>query len=606
MDLVSFIADIPSVVDGFVKTARVIVAYQEIDSKYVQTVEDAIYYADKLGYLTHFIDDGQLTMNAGSRSANSSPQQAKWAKALVRAGVTLKEEKPRPVDQDILSIESQRILYGLFQKSTSALKIAHRVVIEWAIRLDLIDSSVARTMMAKLSLSMSDRFVQLPGMKHRQRSIGRMRNKFAFLALGCIQIEDAMNRLKHWLSELHDILMASPKLHLRILPFQNNIKKLSPNEDDSLLFVAIARRRDHPSYPIRRIEDDLFRHAHPFDRMNTELLFIDDGDFEGCIIDRRNIIHFLEQGKVDHVVADTERMARIFAEEYDDLGHNITASVGVLPCCGLSMSHPEYHDLVFRSPSDCQKPSTLRGLLLQEPQHTLEERLNFSIKLASAVLVIHSLGIVHKDIRPDSIVLIQPTMEQSPVQKLGEPFLLSFSQSRFQSTRTVPLKQTIRAGRSKVWVTLYRHPRHLATRAHLPYETRDDIFSLGVCLLEIAVWKSLFAWNTEFETLECDTSVLDFSDDKYYRGELAGCSSSSRILPYHRRRDLLRFAKEKIPITLGSAFKDIVVDCLTFGEETSTIANMTEKQKDNVAFLQNQSVNFVQNILTKLRNLNLR
>ncbi|KAL5492981.1 hypothetical protein ACEPAI_4429 [Sanghuangporus weigelae] len=605
MDVVSFITDIPSTVEGFVKTARLLVTYRGIEEKYAETIEDAIYYADKLVYLTNFIDGARLSVDSAPVTGNQ--QSAMWNKALTRAGILVKQmDGPRCINEDLLPIESQQILFNLFQRSISALKIAHKIILEWAIRLDLVDASTARILLAKLSLSISDRLMRLPQTEAKRSSFAKMRNKLALLSLGCVQIEDAMGRLKHWLSELHDILLASPQLHSRVTRPHKPTSKMEQDEDDDILFVAIARNREEKGHLVRCIEDDLFKSARLLDLANPDLFYINKGQWDGCLIDRRIIEHFLEEGKGHIAIKDTERMARLFAEEYDDLGHNISASIGVLPCCGYSNSQPEYHDLVFRLPPNCQVPLTLRRLLLEEPHHSLEERIRFSIKLASAVLVVHSLGILHKDIRPDSIVLLRSATSHRVSRTLGDPFLVSFNQFRFQGSRSIPLTQADREGRSVLWQALYRHPRHLCTQRHVPSETRDDIFSLGICLLEIAIWKSLFAWNEEAGVLECDKEVLDFSDEKYFMGELADCEYLDRELPYYRLRDLKAFAEEMVPITMGSAFKDIVVDCLTFGEEDPRIADMAQRQKDNVAFLKNQSVNFVQRILTKLKNLKVK
>ncbi|KAL5536294.1 hypothetical protein ACEPAF_115 [Sanghuangporus sanghuang] len=345
-------------------------------------------------------------------------------------------------------------------------------------------------------------------MKAKRSSVAKMRNKLSLLSLGCIQIEDAMCRLKHWLSELHHILMASPQLYPQVTHSRELISKMEQDEDEDLLFVTIAWDREEKDHPVRCIDDDLFKSARLLDLanpdlffINGDLFFINEGQWDGCLIDRRIVEHFLEEGIADIAIKDTERMARLFAEEYDDLGHNITATIG--------------------------------------------------------------------------------------------------------SSRSIPLTQADREGRSVLWQALYRHPRHLCTQRHVPSETRDDIFSLGICLLKTAVWKSLFVWNEEAGVLECDKAVLDFSDEKYFMGELADCESLDRELPYCRLRDLKTFAEEMVPITMGSAFKDIVVDCLTFGEEDPRIVDMAQRQKDNVAFLKNQSINFVQRVLTKLKNLKL-
>ena len=483
-----------------------------------------------------------------------------------------------------------------------------KVVYEWAIRLDLGDSASAKVLLARLALSMTDRLAGIPVIGSRKRFLSRFRSRASYLALGCVQVDNAMGKLKHWLSELHDILLASPKLYSRIMAssHRHGIEN-SQDKSDDLLFVALARDRESRAYPVQLIETDLSISAVPLERGNEELLIITEGRFEGCLLDRRNVAHFLERGKGDDALKDTLRMARLFSEEHDELGHSIAASVGVLPCCGYSISSPGYHDFVFRVPKCYRTPRSLRSLLLEEPRHALNDRIEFSIKLASAVLIVHSLGLLHKDIRPDSILVMDPFIEKhsnTSDSSLGEPFLIAFSQSRSQSSRTIPVTDAIREIRKRLWIALYRHPRHLATEEHLPYETRDDVFSLGVCLLEIAIWKSLFAWDEAAELFDCDKTVLDFSAEKY-KPELEGSKAPTHERPGLRRRDLIRFAREKVPVVMGTAFRDVVVDCLEFGEANTSISDVGERQKDNMKFLRNQSVNFVQKVLRKLRGIQL-
>ncbi|KAL5536300.1 hypothetical protein ACEPAF_121 [Sanghuangporus sanghuang] len=602
MDLVSLIADIPSVVEGFVKTARLIVACRELESKYRGIIVDAIYYADKLAYFTNFIDGANLS--EANSDNNTGQRQRVWSKVMTVPAK--REDRRRYISDDALSSESQRILLDLFQKATTAVKVAQKIVYEWAIRLGLIESISGRMLIARLALAMSDRLVGVPASERQKRFFSKFRSRTAYLALGCIQIEDAIGRLRHWLSELHDMLLASPKLYSRVL-MSSNSPANPPGKDDDLLFVALARDRESRTCPVRQIEKDLSISGEPLERGNEELLVVSEGPFEGCLLDRRNVSHFLEQGKEDQALKDTLRMVRLFSEEYDDLGHNITASVGILPCCGYSISSPGYHDFIFRIPSCYQTSCSLRSLLLEEPRHSLNDRVEFCIKLASAVLIVHSLGLVHKDIRPDSVLVLNPSFQRNPdsaTQALGEPYLVSFSQSRSQSSRTVPVTEALRELRKKLWVALYQHPRHLSTSEHLPYETRDDVFSLGICLLEIGIWKSLFVWDEERELFDCDKTVLDFTPEKY-RSELDGCKAPTRFRPGLRRRDLIKFAQEKVPVAMGTTFRDVVVDCLTFGEQNRNIADMAERQKDNVAFLQNQSINFVRHVLTRLRGLKL-
>ena len=68
-----------------------------------------------------------------------------------------------------------------------------------------------------------------------------------------------------------------------------------------------------------------------------------------------------------------------------------------------------------------------------------------------------------------------------------------------------------------LWETLYTHPRHLTGyERQYTYEMRDDIFSLGICLLEIALWKSLFTWVPGSPgSFQVNKDVIDLSDSRF-------------------------------------------------------------------------------------------
>ncbi len=104
---------------------------------------------------------------------------------------------------------------------------------------------------------------------------------------------------------------------------------------------------------------------------------------------------------------------------------------------------------VFKVPPGSAKIHTLRTLLLDKqesvggrpiPLHPIAERVKLSIRLATSVLVVHSLGLVHKLIQPESILVIDADgLEEFPYT-LGYPYLVGFHLSRSKDGRTDYMK----------------------------------------------------------------------------------------------------------------------------------------------------------------------
>ena len=152
MDFVSFVLQIPNTVEGFVKTARTIVAYKQIESKYIDTLNDSIYYAEKLRYLSHFIDGASFPGNKAISQERPSGGKTDNSPCAHELPTELQHQ-----DEGVLTKESQQILFELFQNAMGALDVAQKVVLDWALRLGLGTSTKSQQFVTRLSLSLLDR-----------------------------------------------------------------------------------------------------------------------------------------------------------------------------------------------------------------------------------------------------------------------------------------------------------------------------------------------------------------------------------------------------------------------------------------------------------------
>ncbi|EJC99787.1 uncharacterized protein FOMMEDRAFT_160228 [Fomitiporia mediterranea MF3/22] len=570
-DLVSSVLAVPAYVEGFVKTARVVIKYKSISEDHVETVEDAMFCAETLKYYAGFVN--------------------------------IK-------DENILNHPSAPLLEEALLHAKTALETAERILHDWTVKLKLYPKSQGRMILDKLASSIAEKFAQSKsdgsGGDRRKNPLSRIKllQEASYLAFGVIEIKDAMKRLNKWITRLEHLLLTSPNLRLRteIVDSDNS----HGDKQDDVAFVAAARKRAKSEIPVTTIDAAALESAFDIDPShNSGIHRLEDGDYSGCIVDLRDIQIRPFTPDMMEEQRDTLNICRLFAEAPSDSEYRTRATVGILPCLGYAIANAgKNHYLFFRLPSGTGTPRTLRSLLLSGPAaHSINARLDFCIKLATSVLIVQSLGLVHKNIRSDAILVTTPLSTLRDNKTLGTPYLISFGQARLSAG---PSDLRTYAGASLA-MNLYIHPRHLISYKRKKFQMRDDIYSLGICLLEVAIWRSLLIWDSENDGFVFDHSVVDLSDDHYEEILESRGHSTQHDKSWLRRFDLMEFVQKTVPITMGDTLKDIILNCLTFGEHdtpsydaTFDVIQETDTQDDRA---DQQSVMFVQDILTKLRSL---
>jgi hypothetical protein len=205
----------------------------------------------------------------------------------------------------------------------------------------------------------------------------------------------------------------------------------------------------------------------------------------------------------------------------------------------------------------------------------LTERVHLARELARAVSYIHSLGFVHKNIRPETVIGFS-----TPDSNIGRYFLAGFEQPRLADG------QTILRGDDDWHRNLYRHPYRQGVVLETSFVMQHDMYSLGVCLLEIGIWSSLVLYDNETETPTPNVSL--------------GVSSSTpeKDEPQEVKARLIQLAKDKLPGLMGEVYAQVVHDCLTcldadnedFGDESEFL------DEDGVLV----GVRYIEKILMKL------
>ncbi|KAJ3494126.1 hypothetical protein NLG97_g4279 [Lecanicillium saksenae] len=244
--------------------------------------------------------------------------------------------------------------------------------------------------------------------------------------------------------------------------------------------------------------------------------------------------------------------------------------------------------LVFRlQPRDADAIS-LREELLRGNSFSLTTVLGLARRLAMAVSFVHTCGFVHKNIRPETILLFPAHINaKDRVYALGSAYLMGFD--RFRSASF----QTLRTGDASWERNLYRHPRRQGIHMHEDYVMQHDVYALGVCLLEIGLWNS-FVIETGGEKQVMTPSSLfqfDLSNESFLADE-------TLQFGYAVKDNLVRLAKERLPQRMGDLYTAAVITCLTCLDEGNEDFGNEEDMRDEDGVL--IGVRFIEKVVFKL------
>lgn len=227
---------------------------------------------------------------------------------------------------------------------------------------------------------------------------------------------------------------------------------------------------------------------------------------------------------------------------------------------GATPTFPAGLAFVFRLPATHLHVECLRGRLLggaDRVHDSLSERFTLARQMAVAVSYVHLYGFVHKNIRPETVLLCHPQLPGcilSTGAGIAEVARETVALVGFDVLRNAEGK-TSHKGDDDWEKNLYRHPQRQGLSLHVDYEMRHDIYSLGVCLLEIGLWESF---------VDCGAGSgapllgpgLGVSD---------GGMSGPELLkgPERVKGRLLRLARGLLRRKMGTVYGKVVETCLT-------------------------------------------
>jgi serine/threonine protein kinase len=203
-------------------------------------------------------------------------------------------------------------------------------------------------------------------------------------------------------------------------------------------------------------------------------------------------------------------------------------------------------------------PISLKNAVLSNTEHrpTLGERFKLAYTLAETVLNLHSVDWLHKSIRSENILL--PRKDSKIIY--STPYLVGFEFSRVESERSTTERDDI------LERDIYRHPDRQG-QPEDRFMVLHDIYSLGVTLLEIGIWRPVLGFDKRFEGMTAD--------------EIKIC--------------LEKHAEDRLPHYMGRAYTAAVLHCLrgTLLEKSehpsvnNASLDASQREQVQVSFLEN-------------------
>ncbi|KAJ9602315.1 hypothetical protein H2200_013170 [Cladophialophora chaetospira] len=282
------------------------------------------------------------------------------------------------------------------------------------------------------------------------------------------------------------------------------------------------------------------------------------------------------------VTKDIRNLARILSK-IDPLVFGVLSCRGVIKYIDTDPAQSRF-EFIFSIPPSLQNPASLRGILVHSrDDYSLNDRLDLAKRIASSVLFVHNAGFVHKNIRPETILVFAG--KASPLQ---HPFLVGFEKFRPSESATY------RIGDTRWDRNLYQHPKRQGLTVEEYFKMQHDIYSLGVCLLEIGLWTSFVMWDGD-NNIPSPNAVLGVNDLLKLKDDRKRASEVKQILT--------RTAEERLPIRMGKKYAEIVVACLTcLDKGSSALGDETEfLDEDGIVV----AVRYIERILMRIKEISI-
>ncbi|PWW80918.1 hypothetical protein C7212DRAFT_289979 [Tuber magnatum] len=413
---------------------------------------------------------------------------------------------------------------------------------------------------------------KLTGAKGRAKAI-----KFAFFLKGVL--EKDVSALEKWRDMFTSTfyMLSIPKNPALDRALSLEAKKDQPNGSDVTTVKAIRDvLADEPTKQFSPVWLDPMSLYWPTLIGYSGALVVTDNSMTRYIMETIDIDPGLRN--YNQLDGDVEKLARVLRESKNVPG--VLTCKGVVRRQGMNGIPEKFEFILEMPPTLDDTPECLRTVLhrsIHEP-HPLEERVLLAKQIAKAVMFVHNLNFVHKNMRPETILVFP-----NPGKTLGIPFLVGFQMFRSADG------YTYRAGDDSWSKNLYRHPSRQGNMPDIAYRMQHDIYSLGVILLEIGLWSPFV--NEVGEPAAALSKILPILQDRDQR------KRATRI-----KKELTIMACNYLPPRMGTKYAEIVLSCLTCLDKDSDLGSESDFLDDDGTLV---GVRYIQQILSVLEEIDV-
>lgn len=257
---------------------------------------------------------------------------------------------------------------------------------------------------------------------------------------------------------------------------------------------------------------------------------------------------------VDSVPCQAGSDTSIIRANVRQLAHKLRqvdpSAFGLLTCQGVietqdTVTGQRSFDFVYYMPRGVERLASLRDSLVNSRAPSLNRRLSIARELVKSINHVHIFDFVHKNVRPESVLLF----EDAGTQRIST-FLVGFEGFRRADGASAMLGDTL-------WhKNIYRHPARQGEYPAEYYRMQHDIYSLGVCLLEIGLWDP-FVCYSEDASPRMGRHLLTLRDwlRQNDRGE--------NWWGWDCKEYLTSLARDRLPSAMGERYSNVVLTCLT-------------------------------------------